>query len=165
MLLSVYYRLYDPEGPVAPIAPIDADPSLGCTLIISIPPPYTVASIKRHIVAREGRKGNPPELFSRLSNLSPCQDSDGVDLTTTGRSPSDPIAIVFKFSAATASELEFEFMDERWREFKVTFEEERVCFSRSFWLVGNAEIYPADQSNSTLTWSHPNRGFVRSRES
>lgn len=83
----------------------------------SVAPPYTAASVKRHIALQEGMNVKGAQLFLQLLRSAECKDDDAVDVASpngAGCSPKSPIAVVFAAGSAIP-----EFVDKKWTEFVV----------------------------------------------
>jgi hypothetical protein len=71
------------------------DTFLGSVLFLRIPPPHSVAAIKRYLCAREYIQVDSARvvLFRHLGCLDPLEDSE---LVGVGHTPEEPIALVIK---------------------------------------------------------------------
>jgi hypothetical protein len=77
------------------------DPFLGSVLSVRIPPPHSVAAIKRYLCAREYIQVDSARvvLFRHIGCLDPLEDSALVGITDpvgVGHTPEEPIALVIK---------------------------------------------------------------------
>ena len=97
---SVYYRVYDDDGEIVPKTFYDENnPSLGRVNTLSVPPPYTVSSLKNCVIKSEGVSGNTVQLFEDEDSESAMNDDDALTLlsdTFPGFIEDRPIAITYK---------------------------------------------------------------------
>jgi hypothetical protein len=84
------------------------DPYLGRILSMRIPPPHSVASVKRHLSKRENiPEGRPTNLCENLSSRAPLKNTEHVDIIDpvgAGSTPGDPVALVILNSSNEQSE-------------------------------------------------------------
>ena len=110
-LFGVYYRVYAEDGAIRSTKPATADdPFLGCVKAKSIPPPHTVASIKRCIAGFEEIGDNTlTSLFGTLSSKSPMDSADKAAILNRnglGYMPKEPIVLVAKLSESQWEKLD-----------------------------------------------------------
>jgi hypothetical protein len=95
----VFYRVYsDNDIKMIRNPEFLEDPFLGSVLLVRIPPPHSVAAIKRYLCAREYIQVDSARvvLFRHMGCLDPLEDSELVDLVGVGHTPEEPIALVIK---------------------------------------------------------------------
>ncbi|EDR15485.1 uncharacterized protein LACBIDRAFT_321352 [Laccaria bicolor S238N-H82] len=77
----VYYRVYNDDGETVPKTSFgEHNPSLGRVNILSVPPPYTVSSLKNRIIQAEDVSGHNFQLFEDEGSQSAMNDSDALTL-------------------------------------------------------------------------------------
>ena len=78
---SVYYRVYDDDDEIVPKTSFDEDnPSLGRVNTLSVPPPYTVSSLKNCVIKSEDVTGDNVQLFEDEDSESAMNDGDALTL-------------------------------------------------------------------------------------
>ena len=97
---SVYYRVYDDDGEIVPKTSFDEDnPSLGRVNTLSVPPPYTVSSLKNCVIESEDVSGDNVQLFEDEDSESAMNDDDALTLLSDmfpGFIEDRPIAITYE---------------------------------------------------------------------
>ena len=97
----VYYRLFTKDGAIQTLNPIYSnDPFISRILPISITPPHTALSLKKHLCKIEGvaGRGSNAFLFETLSSDAAIPDSTRLKLRGhlgSGSSSREPMALVF----------------------------------------------------------------------
>ena len=98
-MTSVHYRVYDNNGEVTSKTSFDeTDTALGRIDVFSIPPPYSVASLKRRLIKAEEISDPNPQLFEDEDSKTAMNDGDAIALCAKsypGITEDDPIAIVY----------------------------------------------------------------------
>ena len=101
-VFSVYYRVYDDDGEIVPKTSFDEDnPSLGRVNTLSVPPPYTVSSLKNCVIKSEDVSGDNVQLFEDEDSESAMNDDDSLTLLSDmfpGLIEDRPIAITYESS-------------------------------------------------------------------
>ena len=96
----MYYRVYDDDGEIVPKTSFDEDnPSLGRVNTLSVPPPYTVSSLKNCIIKSEDVSGDNVQLFEDEDSESAMNDDDALTLLSDmfpGFIEDRPIAITYE---------------------------------------------------------------------
>ncbi|KAJ7804071.1 hypothetical protein B0H14DRAFT_2886032 [Mycena olivaceomarginata] len=96
----IYYHIYAPDGILRCKKRLEANPFIGRVKTISVPPPHTVASLKRALVQAEGL----PDPVGDLTGLFPSRDARAaMDLNARvdilagnfGATAETPVALVF----------------------------------------------------------------------
>ena len=99
-VFSVYYRVYDDDGEIVPKTSFDEDnPSLGRVNTLSVPPPYTVFSLKNCVIKSEDVSGDNVQLFEDEDSESAMNDDDALTLLSDmfpGFIEDRPIAITYE---------------------------------------------------------------------
>ena len=100
---SVYYRVYDDDDEIVPKTSFDEDnPSLGRVNTLSVPPPYTVSSLKNCVIKSEDVSGDNVQLFEDEDSESAMNDDDALTLLSDmfpGFIEDRPIAITYETGA------------------------------------------------------------------
>ena len=98
--MLVHYRVYDNNGEVTSKTSFDeTDTALGRVDVLSIPPPYSVASLKRRLTKAEEISDPNPQLFEDEDSKTAMNDGDAITLCAKsfpGITEDEPIAIVYK---------------------------------------------------------------------
>lgn len=98
--MSVHYRVYDNNGEATSKTSFDeTDTALGRIDVLSIPPPYSVASLRRRLVKAEEISDPNPQLFEDEDSTTAMNDGDAISLSAksySGITEDKPIAIVYK---------------------------------------------------------------------
>jgi hypothetical protein len=98
-LTSVHYRVFDDNGEATSKTSFDeTDTALGRIDVLSIPPPYSVASLKRRLVIAEEITDHNSQLFEDEDSRTAMNDGDAIALCTKsypGITEDEPIAIVY----------------------------------------------------------------------
>jgi hypothetical protein len=98
--MSVHYRLYDNNGEATSKTSFDeTDSALGRIDVLSIPPPYSVASLKRRLIKAEEICDHNPRLFEDEDSKTAMNDEDTITLCAKsypGVTEAEPIAVVYK---------------------------------------------------------------------
>jgi hypothetical protein len=107
-ILSVYYRLFAEDGPIPSRNTVYSDdPCLGRIRADLVTPPHTALNVKKCLSGYEEIGENTPtSLFVSASNPTPMDDTGSVSILACrgpGYSPSEPMALVCKFSAKGSS--------------------------------------------------------------
>ncbi|KAF9520665.1 hypothetical protein BS47DRAFT_1481406 [Hydnum rufescens UP504] len=102
----VYYRVYSADGLIPTKQPVSRDDSsLGRTYAHFVPPPHTAATLKRHLVVREGiGRDIPSSLFHDISATVPLEETAAVALLSEsgpGSTSHDPLVLVLNDSDAS----------------------------------------------------------------
>ena len=99
-MTSVHYRVFDNNGEATSKTSFDeTDTALGRIDVLSIPPPYSVASLKRRLIKAEEISDPNPQLFEDEDSKAAMDDGDALTLCTKsylGIIEDEPIAIVYK---------------------------------------------------------------------
>ena len=95
----VYYRVYDEDGESSSKTSFDqSEPCLGRINIVAVPPPHTVASLKRCLIQAEKIANPEVQLFEDDDGETMMNDSDAIalhaDTCFPGSSEDNPIALV-----------------------------------------------------------------------
>jgi len=104
-----YYRVYDEDGESPSKTSFDhSEPCLGRIDTLSVPPPHTVASLKRCLIQAEKFANRELQLFEEDDGETMMNDSDAIalhaDTYFPGSSEDNPIALVSKSAPAPFSE-------------------------------------------------------------
>lgn len=95
----VHYRVYDNNGDATSKTSFDeTDTALGRVDVLSIPPPYSVASLKRRLIKAEAIRDPNPQLFEDEDSMTAMNDGDAITLRAKsypGITEDEPIAIVY----------------------------------------------------------------------
>ncbi|KIJ91760.1 hypothetical protein K443DRAFT_653132 [Laccaria amethystina LaAM-08-1] len=95
----VHYRVFDDNGEATSKTSFDeTDTALGRIDVLSIPPPYSVASLKRRLVIAEEITDHNSQLFEDEDSRTAMNDGDAIALCTKsypGITEDEPIAIVY----------------------------------------------------------------------
>ena len=98
-MTSVHYRVYDNNGEVTSKTSFDeTDTALGRVDVLSIPLPYSVASLKRRLIKAEEIGDSNPQLFEDEDSKTAMNDGDVITLhdeSYPGITGDEPIAIVY----------------------------------------------------------------------
>ena len=98
--MPVHYRVYDNNGEVTSKTSFDeTDTALGRVDVLSIPLPYSVASLKRRLRKAEDISDPNPQLFEDEDSKAAMNDGDAITLCAKsfpGITEDEPIAIVYK---------------------------------------------------------------------
>ena len=96
----MYYRVYDDDGDIVPKTSFHEDnPSLGRVNTLSVPPPYTVSSLKNCVIKAEDVLGDNVHLFEDEDSESAMNDGDALTLLSDmfpGFIEDRPIAITYE---------------------------------------------------------------------
>ena len=97
----VYYRVYDEDGESPSKTTFDhSEPCLGRIDTLSVPPPYTISSLKRCLIQAEKYADRELQLFEEDDGETMMNDSDRIalhaDTYFLGSSEDNPIALVSK---------------------------------------------------------------------
>ncbi|KAJ7430604.1 hypothetical protein B0H11DRAFT_2263146 [Mycena galericulata] len=96
----VFYRVYDPDGPIPTRRGYEGSPLIGRIKATSVPPPHTVASLKRALILAE----QLPDPSGELTTLFQTKDARsamdtavrvGILAGNIGATPSEAVALVF----------------------------------------------------------------------
>ena len=97
--MSVHYRVYDNNSEVTSKTSFDeTDTALGRVDVLSIPPPYSVSSLKRRLIAAEEISDSNPQIFEDEDSKTAMNDGDAIPLCAKsypGITEDEPIAIVY----------------------------------------------------------------------
>ena len=97
---SVYYRVFDDDDEIVPKTSFDEDnPSLGRVKTLSVPPPYTVSSLKNCVIKAEDVSGDNVQLFEDEDSESAMNDDDALTLLSDmfpGFIEDRPIAVTYE---------------------------------------------------------------------
>ena len=98
-MTSVHYRVFDNNGEATSKTSFDeTDTALGRIDVISIPPPYSVASLKRRLIKVEEISDHNPQLFEDEDSKTAMNDGDAITLCAKsypGITEDEPIAIAY----------------------------------------------------------------------
>ena len=96
----MYYRVYDDDGEIVSKTSFDEDNlSLGRVNTLSVPPPYTVSSLKNCVIKCEGVLGDNVQLFEDEDSESAMDDDDALNLLSNmfpGLIEDRPIAVTYE---------------------------------------------------------------------
>jgi hypothetical protein len=77
-MMSVHYRVYNNNGEATSKTSFDeTDTAVGRIDILSIPPPYSVASLKRRLRKAEEISDPDPQLFEDEDSKTAMNDASG----------------------------------------------------------------------------------------
>ncbi|KAJ7501751.1 hypothetical protein B0H11DRAFT_687123 [Mycena galericulata] len=96
----VFYRVYDPDGPIPTRRGYEGSPLISRIKATSVPPPHTVASLKRALILAEqlpDPSGELTALFQTKDARSAMDAALRVGILTgnIGATPSEAVALVF----------------------------------------------------------------------
>ena len=100
--MPVHYRVYDNNGEATSKTSFDeTDTALGRIDVLSIPPLYSVASLKRRLIKAEEISDLNPQLFEDEDSETAMNDGDATGITLwaetyPGITEDEPIIIVYK---------------------------------------------------------------------
>ena len=96
----MYYRVYDDDGgAVSKMSFGKNNPSLGRVNTLSVPPPYTVSSLKNRIIISEDLSSHNVQLYEDEGSESAMNDSDVLTFLSDvfpGFIEDRPIAITYE---------------------------------------------------------------------
>ena len=82
-------------------------PSMGRVNTLAIPPPYTIASLKNHLIKSENILGRDVQIFEDEDSESPMNDTDTIALLSDsfpGCMEDQPIAVTHEAQGASSSQ-------------------------------------------------------------